>query len=81
MGLRGIWAVVYEAGDAWLDDRAPRIAAALRSSPPCPLLPSSSSRGDRRIGVRGQSGAGRGGREAHRPRRGNRPPQRSRRSS
>jgi membrane protein len=29
MGLRGIWAVVWEAGDAWLDDRAPRIAAAL----------------------------------------------------
>ena len=29
MGLRGVWAVVWEAGDAWLDDRAPRIAAAL----------------------------------------------------
>jgi membrane protein len=29
MRLRVIWAVVYEAGDAWLDDRAPRIAAAL----------------------------------------------------
>lgn len=29
MRLLVIWAVVYEAGDAWLDDRAPRIAAAL----------------------------------------------------
>jgi len=29
MGLRVIWDVVREAGEAWLDDRAPRIAAAL----------------------------------------------------
>jgi membrane protein len=29
MGLRGIWSVIWESGDAWLDDRAPRIAAAL----------------------------------------------------
>jgi membrane protein len=29
MSFRVVWAVVREAGDAWLDDRAPRIAAAL----------------------------------------------------
>ncbi|OWK42120.1 YihY/virulence factor BrkB family protein [Fimbriiglobus ruber] len=29
MKLLVIWTVVYEAGEAWLDDRAPRIAAAL----------------------------------------------------
>ncbi|HYH63063.1 MAG TPA: YihY/virulence factor BrkB family protein [Urbifossiella sp.] len=29
MGLRVVWDVVREAGGAWLDDRAPRIAAAL----------------------------------------------------
>jgi membrane protein len=29
MRFREIWDVVYEAGDSWLDDRGPRIAAAL----------------------------------------------------
>src|SRR5580704_11900083 len=29
MGFRVVWAVIREAGESWLDDRAPRIAAAL----------------------------------------------------
>ena len=58
MELLVIWSVVYEAGDAWLDDRAPRIAAALAfftALSIAPLLVMHA--GNRRGGVRCRSGA------------------------